>query len=147
VPVTLDASVWLASLSPTEPAHRASGAVLAALLTQKVPLHQPGLFVIEVCASIARRTRDRDLALDAGRALLAWPTLTMHELDHAMAAEATTLAATCALRGADAIYVATARRNGTVLVTLDEEMLERSAPAIDAISPADWLARYQAPRE
>lgn len=69
----LDASVWLASLWPTEPAHR-----------------------------------DRDLALDAARVLLAWPTLVMHELDHSTAADATNVTATCALRGADAIYVATA---------------------------------------
>lgn len=141
--VTLDASVWLASLWPTEPAHRDSSALLAALLAQGVPLHQPGLFVVEVCATIARRTRDRDLALDAGRVLLAWPTLVMHELDHATAAEATNVAATCALRGADAIYVATARRSGTVLVTLDAEVRQRSAAVVDAISPADWLERYR----
>ncbi len=144
MPVTLDASVWLSSLSPTESAHVASNALLAALLADQVPLHQPGLFVVEICATIARRTGDRVLAMDAGRAVLAWPTLVVHVLDHATAAEATTVAATCALRGADAIYVATARRSGALLVTLDDEMRERGATLVDAMSPAGWLERRRA---
>ena len=139
--VTLDASVWLSSLSPTETGHRASSDLLAALLAKEIPLHQPGLFVVEVSATIARRTRNRKLALDASRALLAWPTLVMHELDHAAAAEATTVAAACALRAADAVYVGTARRNGAVLVTLDEEMRERGSEVVETVSPAEWLRK------
>lgn len=140
--VTLDASVWLSSLTATEPAHRASRGLLAALLESETELHQPGLFVIEVCATIARRTRDRTLALDAARALLTWPNLVMHELDHAAAAEASTVAATCALRGADSIYVATARRSGAPLITLDDEMRERGADVVETMTPNEWLERF-----
>jgi len=138
--VTLDASVWLASLSPREPDHSASRALIARILERRLPTHQPVLFVIEICATIARRTGNRDLAVQAGRAALQWPHLVLHELDHAQATDAAGVAATCALRGADAVYVATARSAGSVLVTLDSEMRERGASVVDVATPGEWLA-------
>lgn len=66
----------------------------------------------------------------------------MHELDHAAAAEATTVAATCALRGSDAVYVATAHRNGAVLITLDEEMRERGSEIVETMTPAELLRSF-----
>lgn len=138
--VTLDASVWLASLVPGEPSHLESRAILAAFLERRVRLHQPGLFVVEVCATVARRTRDRQLAVEAGRAVLRWPFLAMHELGHEMAATAADLAASCAVRGADAVYMATARAAGTTLITLDHEMRERSRAVVPVMSPSEWLA-------
>ena len=41
--------------------------------------------------------------------------------------------------GADAVYVALARQEGACLITLDDEMLKQSAPAIPAMTPGDWL--------
>lgn len=136
--VTIDASVWLAAMSPAEPEHGRSAALVASLVERGVPIHQPGLFMIEVCASVARRTRDRALALAAGEATLATPGLTLHELDHALAAEAAEVAATCALRGADAVYLATARRAGATLVTLDAEVRERAGGVAPVVTPAEW---------
>lgn len=136
--VTLDASVWLAAMAAGEREHARCAALVASLFERRVPLHQPGLFVIEVCATIARRTRDRTLAMAAGEATLAAPHLTLHRLDDALAAEATEVAATCALRAADAVYVATARHAGATLVTLDAEVLERAASVVAVRSPAEW---------
>lgn len=136
--VTLDASVWLAALSTSEPEHARCATLVAELVDRRVPLHQPGLFVIEVCATIARRTRDRALAMAAGEATVASPYLTLVPLDHALAAEAAELAATCALRGADAVYVATARHGGATLLTLDTEVRERAAGVITVRTPAEW---------
>jgi predicted nucleic acid-binding protein len=42
----------------------------------------------------------------------------------------------CLLRGADAIYAATAALTGTMLITWDSELLERAA----GTTPADWLS-------
>ena len=136
--VTLDASVWLAAMSADEREHARCAALVAALVEGRVPLHQPGLFVIEVCATIARRTRDRALAMAAGEATLAMPLLTLHPLDHALAAEAADVAATWALRGADAVYVATARHAGATLVTLDAEVRDRAAGVVTVRTPAEW---------
>lgn len=140
--VTLDASVWLASLVPSDPGHADGQAVLKRLVERRVPIHQPGLFVSEVCATVARRTGDRGLAIEAGRAVLLWPFLAMHEMGHALAASAADIAARCAMRGADAVYVATARAAGSTLVTLDREMRERGASVVTTTSPADWLAAF-----
>lgn len=137
--LSLDASVWLASLSPSEPDHDASRAIIMRALAREIPTHQPVLFIVEICAAIARRTRNPDLAMQAGRAALQWPSLVLHELDHTLAADAASVAATCALRGADAVYVATARHAGSVLVTLDREMLERAAAVVEVATPREWL--------
>ena len=139
--VTLDASVWLAAISSGEPEHMHCAALVEALVGQRVPLHQPALFVIEVCATIARRTRDRALALAAGEATLASPYLTLYPLDHALASDAAEVAAECALRGADAVYVATARYAGSMLLTLDAEVRERAAGVVTVQTPDEWSAQ------
>lgn len=138
--VTLDASVWLAAISPGASAQATCAAVVEALVSQRVPLHQPGLFVIEICATIARRTRNRRLAMAAGEAVITLPYLTIHPLNHDLAATASEVSATCALRGADAVYVATARHSGSTLLTLDAEVRERAGTVATVLTPDEWLA-------
>ncbi len=138
--VTLDASVWLAALSPTEREHARCASLVTRVIEGGVSLHQPGLFVVEVCATVARRTHNKALALEAGRTTLDAPGLVLHELDHGLAREAAEIAATCALRGADAVYVATARSAGSTLVTLDREVCERAKAMAEVRTPAEWLA-------
>ncbi len=137
--VTLDASVWLSALSPAERDHAECASLVSSLLERGVALHQPGLFVIEVCAAVARRTRNQALATEAGRATLDVPGLVVHALDHELAAEAAEIAAACALRGADAVYVATARRMDATLVTLDRELRERAEPMAVVRTPREWF--------
>jgi predicted nucleic acid-binding protein len=115
--------------------------LLDCLVAQESTLHQPGLFVIEVCATIARRTRDAALAERMGRLAISLPGLQLHELDHSLAARASLLAAQCALRGADAVCVATAQQAAATLLTLDRELIERGAAAAEVLSPAQWMAR------
>ena len=93
--VTLDAWVWLAAMSASEREHARSATLAESLVNRGIPLHQPNLFVIEVCATIARRTRNRALAMAAGEATLASPNLTLYPLDHVLASEAAEVAATC----------------------------------------------------
>lgn len=137
--VTIDASVWLAAMSAQEKEHKRCATLVETLIEHGVALHQPGLFIIEVCATIARRTRDRSLALAAGEATLATPHLTLYALDHELAAESADIAATCALRGADAVYVALARYAGSTLITLDREVHQRASDVAVVRSPFEWL--------
>ena len=74
----------------------------------------------------------------AGEATLAAPYLTLHPLDHALAAEAADVAATCALRGTDAMYVATARHAGASLHTLDAEVRDRAGALVTVLTPDEW---------
>ena len=113
--------------------------LIAALVSRGAQLHQPGLFIVEVCATIARRTGNRERALASARHALATPGLVLHELKHRLAADATDIAAACALRGADAVYVATSRIAGATLLTLDRELRERAQSIVAVRTPAEWL--------
>jgi predicted nucleic acid-binding protein len=139
--ITIDASVLVAAGSPDDPERPDAAAFLVAALGSGEPIHQPTLTLVEVSAAVTRRTGDADLAREAGQALLAMPGLVLHTLDLDASADAAALAARLALRGADAVYAATALRQGATLVTLDDELRSRSSTLIDAVSPTEWLAR------
>jgi predicted nucleic acid-binding protein len=139
VTVTIDACVWLAALSPAEPSHAACAEFVRTVVQRQVALQQPTLFVVEVCATVARRTGDAPLAAAVGDALLSAPRLALHPLDPERSADAASVASTCALRGADAVYVATARAAGATLVTLDREVLTRAASVVSVVTPKSWL--------
>lgn len=96
--------------------------------------------MIEVCATIARRTGDAELAREAGNVVIAWPHLELYELHHQLAVDSADIAARCALRGADAVYVATARAAGATLLTLDREMRERASHIVSVSTPQAWLS-------
>lgn len=112
---------------------------LAAVARLEEPVHLPTLVMVEVAAAIARKTGDADLARDAGAAVLATPGLVLHVLDASVAAEAAAVATRDRLRGVDAIYVATATRAGSTLITLDGEVLQR-AQGLVVRTPKAWLA-------
>lgn len=138
--ITIDASVFVAAGAPGDPRAEEASAVLESAITLGMAIHQPTLTLVEVGAAIARRSDDDRLAQEAGAALLSMPGLVLHPLDLAAATDATALAAQLRLRGADAIYVATAMRASTTLVTLDDEQLARARPRVPTVTPAEWLA-------
>ena len=137
--ITIDASVFVAAVDPADPAREDAAVFLAAVARIGQPVHLPTLAMVEVAAAIARKTGDADLARDAGAAVLATPGLVLHVLDASVAAEAAAVATRDRLRGADAIYVATAVRTGSVLVTLDVQVQER-AQGLVVRTPQAWLA-------
>lgn len=141
--ITVDASVLVAAASRTDEARPDALAFLAAVAVADLPIHQPTLSLVEVAAAIARRTGDAELAQEAGATLLAMPGVLMHSLDLETSAEAAAVAARLLLRGADAIYAATALRYRSTLVTLDDEIRSRASVLIDVASPSEWLRRQQ----
>jgi len=62
------------------------------------------------------------------------PQLSMEPMSSALLATAIEVGVNCRLRGADALYVATARTVGGQLVAWDRELLDPG----DAITPPDW---------
>lgn len=56
-------------------------------------------------------------------------------LDRVVLYEATALAAELRLRGADAIYVAVAVREGLPLITWDRQVLGRAGTVVSVLSP------------
>lgn len=137
--VTVDASVWVAADADDELAWEDSRAFLGRLLSEGLPVHQPTLTLVEVCAAVARRTRAVELARQAGSRLLRFPGLVVHPLDLELAGLSAALAAEARLWGADAVYAATARAQGTTLVTLDRELRDRARTVVTTTTPGEWL--------
>ena len=71
--------------------------------------------------------------------------LTLITMDDSLAQAAAEIAADYALRGADATYVAVARRHNCTLVSLDREQRERAAAIVITRTPAEALAELQPP--
>lgn len=109
------------------------------MVTDDIPVSSPTLALVEVADALARRTGSQSLAESAIHYLQKQSWLTLSPLSVASSESAARAAITHSLRGADAVYVALARQEGAPLITLDDEMLKRSAPAILAMPPSDWL--------
>jgi predicted nucleic acid-binding protein len=71
--------------------------------------------------------------------------LTLISMDDSLAQAAAEIAADYALRGAEATYVAVARRHSCTLVSLDREQRERAAAIVNTRTPAEALAELQSP--
>ena len=137
--IVADASFWVAAFVAQDAHHDQSARLLRRIVADDVPVSSPTLALVEVAGALARRTGNQPLAESAIRYLAGQSWLTLSPLSITFAETAVRVAITCSLRGADAVYVALALQESAPLVTLDDEMRKRGAPAILAITPADWL--------
>lgn len=136
---TIDASVFVNAFNPHEDGHAASLQILSAIQERGDPVIVPTLLVSEVAAAVARATDDTEGALQYATAIAALPHLTLVSLTAAVARQAADLAATYRLRGADAVYVAVARRYGTTIVSRDDEQRTRGAAVVTCHTPEEAL--------
>ena len=128
--IVVDASVWVSVSMPTDSLRVASRAWLATVVNAREGLAGPSLVLAEVAGAVARRTGSVAKADAAARRLGITPGLTLLPVDDALVRAAARVAADLGLRGADATYVAVARRLACPLVTWDTEMIAgRRAPS------------------
>lgn len=139
--LTIDASVLVAAAVPDEPAHLVVRSLLRAVGRAGLAIHEPAIAVVEVAAGIVRRTGDSSLAEDAVRLIVGLPGAEFHALDLPAAVHAAGVARELRLRAGDALYAAVALDHECTLVTMDEELLRRAPPLLDACTPEAWLAR------
>jgi predicted nucleic acid-binding protein len=139
VSYTIDASVFVAASRPAEINHTNSFEFLEQIANQKVLTSCPTLLLTECAAAIARATDDEDLAQQLVALVEALPGLALIPLSHPLAYRAAEIAIRHRLRGADAIYVAVAEQAGQVLVSWDQEMLERGRAVVETATPAEIL--------
>jgi gamma-glutamylcyclotransferase (GGCT)/AIG2-like uncharacterized protein YtfP/predicted nucleic acid-binding protein len=144
--LTIDASVFVAADAADEEARGSARALMARALASGADIHQPTITIVEVTSAIARRTGDPGHARTVGVEVLHLPRVVVHDLDTDVAAVAAGLASELRLRGADAVYAATALRAGTTLITLDAELAMRASAVVPTYTPADWLAHQAASR-
>ena len=136
---TVDASVFVNAFNPHEEGHVQSLQILSAIQERGDPVIVPTLLVPEIASAVARATNDRAGALQYSVATAALPHLTLVSVTAAVAREAAGLAATHRLRGADAVYVAVARRYGTTIVSRDDEQRMRGAAVVTCQTPEEAL--------
>jgi predicted nucleic acid-binding protein len=127
----VDASVQVALLSTADRHHAAAAAWYRSALRERDALSAPSLLLAEVAAAIRRGTGDDALALRAVARLARGDMVQLAEVDTELAGKAAHLAATQALRGCDALYVALAAELDQPLVTLDRQQAERAAGAAE----------------
>ena len=133
--VTLDANVWVAAFDPRDRFHRQSAALLRALAQRGTRIHAPAFMTLEASCALARRARDPALADAAFQKLQSHPSLVLHPVDEPSLARAREIGAAHLLRGADALYAATAALHAAPLVTWDDELVARAG----AQTPDAWL--------
>jgi predicted nucleic acid-binding protein len=135
---TVDASVFVSALRDSDPAHEQSHAFLGRAASESL-IFVPTLVKPEVAGAMSRATGNTDLARHAWHMLSAAPRLTTVAIDDDLAEAAADFAAEARVRGADSVYVATARRFDATLVTLDEEQKTRLPADMVALYPSEAL--------
>lgn len=135
--MVLDASVWVSQMVGDDVHHVVAIRWLDRSMASFgfTPVI-PALALAEVAGAVARRAGHAAAGARAVAILTAIPRLRIVHIDPSLGAEAAELAARLRLRGADAIYVATALRMALPLVTLDAEIAERARDAVRVIRPA-----------
>lgn len=119
----LDASVFIAAISPSERHHRHARQLFESH-SDSAQFLVPELFRVEVIAGLARRGEPVDL-LEAVDALVRGPRFYACRLDEDLLAEAVRIARLARLRAYDAVYVALALRRREPLFTLDGDVASR----------------------
>jgi predicted nucleic acid-binding protein len=137
---TVDASVFVNAFNPREDGHAESLRVLELIQRRGDPVIVPTLIIPEIAAALARASDDSVGAFQYSQATAALPHLTLVSLTPTMARQAAELAAVHRLRGADAVYLAVARRYGTTLLSRDAEQLTRGIAVATCQSPEEALA-------
>lgn len=134
--LTVDASVWVAAADGSDVFHAASRLFLAGAARQRQGICLPSFAWIEIACALARRRRDSAVGQQLASAILRAPLVTRIELDDPFLAQTLVSGTRAFLRGADALYAATAAIHGAQLVSWDDELVRRAG----AVTPTDWLA-------
>lgn len=137
---TLDANIFARDFDPRDPDYTICHTLLDRLGQTGTPVVMPLIILPEVGGAISRTFGDSIRARVYVDQLRNLPTVTFVPLDMSLAQYAAEIATDYGLRGMDAIYVATARRDGTILVTLDGDVRRRAAAILTVQTPAEALA-------
>lgn len=119
----LDASVFVAAISPSE-RHHAQARALFDSHPDTLPYLVPALFRVEVIAALSRRGESSEL-LDTVDALVRGPRFFTCQVDAHTLDQATKVARQARLRAYDAVYVALAMITESPLYTMDNEVCTR----------------------
>ena len=129
--VVLDASVFVATLSPAERHHEVAKA-LYTLRSPGTPFLVPSIFRLEVLAALTRKGAPSRL-IDTADALIRGPSFLSVPISGDLLEHSADLARQSGLRAYDALYAAVAWRRQATLLTLDRDVVERLKAAFPEI--------------
>jgi predicted nucleic acid-binding protein len=135
IKLTIDASVFVSAARPSEKQYPLSYRFLHSVNGSNI--FCPTLVLAECAAAIARPIGDSRLSRRLVNLIEHFPGMMQVTLDIPLAFRAVDIENR--LRGADAVYVAVAEDFDAVLISWDEEMLERCPESVLAMSPEKWL--------
>lgn len=126
----VDASVWVSRFLPEDLHHAVSRDWLRERLATGGLVVGPMLLLPELSGAIARQTGRPDLAQLAIEQVTRLKGVRIVPIDRWLGRLAAEMAGDLGLRGADAVYVATAHRLNLPLVTWDIEQQKRAAGVV-----------------
>lgn len=137
--VIVDASVWASILMSKDSNHvvslnwwrlyTAAGGIVVA----------PELLLVEVASALARQTKQIVFTQQAVSYLYYTSQVQFEATNTTLLLDAADLAARFSLKGADAIYVATAHQKALPLVSWDQEQLARATVVLARYTPATFV--------
>lgn len=142
---TIDASVFVNSVNRREDGYADSNRFMRWIHGGGHPVVVPTLLLVELAATIARGQSSAARADRFVRRIHAMNHFTFVPLDESVMWESVEIAVQHQLRGADAVYVAVARRYKATLVTLDREQRTRVGSVVATLLPAEVVATFAPP--
>ena len=134
--LTVDANVWVSAADRSDVLHAPSRSFLASAAHQRLNIYLPSFAWLEIACALARRRQDAAVGRQLANAILAAPQIIRVRTDGPLLAQALLTGPRSFLRGADALYAATAIIYSAQLITWDDELIRRAG----AVTPTDWLA-------
>jgi predicted nucleic acid-binding protein len=138
--ITVDSSVFVSAARPTEPGFQESTTFLAWVRQGQPRLFLPTLVLVETAGALSRTGSREDISHQYAWSIGQLPNTFLVALDESLARQAAAFGARHRLRGADAVFLATASIFAAELVTLDKEQLERGARVVQTLTPAGFVA-------
>jgi predicted nucleic acid-binding protein len=135
----VDASVWIAAQDSGDPFCTRSRLFFSHLVAAGIVIQVPAFARVEVACALARKLRNSLQGERLANLVFKTAGAKEHPVDSMLLAK--TLGTAKFLRGADAMYSATAEIVGCALVSWDKEHLKRAG----ALSPDDWLVANPLP--
>jgi predicted nucleic acid-binding protein len=133
--VVVDASIWISSLVEWDEHHELCDRWLYSQLAAEEAIVLPSLALAEIAGAVARRTGNSERGCRAVMKVLDIPGVRIVDLTERLAYTAATLAAQYSIRGADAVYVATAQLVSAPLATTDRELAFRVGSYVAVVQP------------
>ena len=125
--VTVDSSVIISTLLPSEKRHEEACAIWDRVLSGEIAAVMPYSVLVEVVAAIRRRTGSELFAHETQKMMEGLSNVSFVMLDRRSAAKACQIATKTGLRGMDALVVQVAKEYKAELITFDLEMQQKAA--------------------